>query len=329
MQLKYLVILCFLDYGCHARLLDGIYCGIDNCYDVLDVTRESTKQEIARNYRQLAKKYHPDLHKSDNDKKIAEEKFKIIARAYETLRDEGSRADYNYMLDNPDEYYSHYYRYYKRRTKVDVRLVVLVCISVISIVQYFSRKQRYEEAIKYFMTIPKYRNKALEIINQKQDVVMKKSKGKLSKGELKEESEKNIRKIIEENLDIQGAYAKPQITDILWVQIFLLPYNVLKYVKWNFLWIYNFNIRMKPYGEEEKLYLIRKNMKMGINQFKGLDREKISDFLRRELWIKQKYDIWKDEQEENMKRQMADNPRYKAYRRYMKNHGPGRMTFED
>lgn len=329
MHLKYLLIFCFLDSGCYARLLQGLYCGIDNCYDVLDVTRESTKQEIARSYRQLAKKYHPDLHKSDNDKKIAEEKFKIIARAYETLRDEGSRADYNYMLDNPNEYYSHYYRYYKRRTKVDVRLVVLVCISVISIVQYFSRKQRYEEAIKYFMTIPKYRNKALEIINQTQDVAKKKSKGKLSKGELKEESEKNIRKIIEENLDIQGAYAKPQITDILWVQIFLLPYNLLKYVKWNLLWIYNFNIRMKPYGEEEKLYLIRKNMKMGINQFKGVDPEKISDYLRRELWIKQKYNIWKEEQEENMKRQMADNPRYKAYRRYMKNHGPGRMTFED
>lgn len=318
-----------MEYGCYARLLHGLYCGIDNCYDVLDVTRESTKQEIARNYRQLAKKYHPDLHKSDSDKKIAEEKFKIIARAYETLRDEGSRADYNYMLDNPDEYYSHYYRYYKRRTKVDVRLVVLVCISVISIVQYFSRKQRYEEAIKYFMTIPKYRNKAIEIINQSQDVAKKKLKGKLSKGELKEESEKNIRKIIEENLDIQGAYAKPQITDILWVQIFLLPYYVLKYVKWNFLWIYNFNIQRKPYGEEEKLYLIRKNMKMGINQFKGVDPEKISDYLRKELWIKEKYNIWQEEQEENMKRQMADNPRYKAYRRYMKNHGPGRMTFED
>uniref|UniRef100_A0A8D8MXC3 DnaJ homolog subfamily C member 25 homolog n=1 Tax=Culex pipiens TaxID=7175 RepID=A0A8D8MXC3_CULPI len=294
-----------------------------------DVTRQSTKQEIARNYRQLAKKYHPDLHKGEADKKVAEEKFMIIARAYETLRDEGSRADYNYMLDNPDEYYSHYYRYFKRRTKIDVRLVVLVCISIISIVQYFSRKQRYEEAIKYFMTVPKYRNKALEIINQSQDGVKKKPKGKLSKGELKEESEKNIRKILEENLDIQGAYAKPQITDILWVQIILLPYTLFKYVKWNLLWIYNFNIRMKPYGEEEQLYLIRKNLKMGINQFKGIEPEKISDYLRRKLWIKKNYNIWKEEQEEEMKRQMADNPRYKAYRRYMKNHGPGRMTFED
>ncbi|XP_055628386.1 dnaJ homolog subfamily C member 25 homolog [Toxorhynchites rutilus septentrionalis] len=313
----------------NGYLLDGLYCGTENCYDLLEVTRESTRQEISRNYRQLAKKYHPDTHRGETAKKEAEEVFKRVTRAYEVLRDEGSRADYNYMLDNPDEYYSHFYRYYRRRTKVDVRLVVLVCVTLISLVQYFSRKQRYEEAIKYFMTVPKYRNKALEMLNQSQSAPKKSAKSRISKSEMKEESEKNIRKIIEENLDIQGAYAKPQITDILWIQIIMLPYTIFNLTKWHVMWIYNFVILKKPYGEEEKLYLIRKNMKLGINQFRGIENDKINEYMCKELWIKEKYKLWKAEEDEEMKRQMADNPRYKAYRRYMKNRGPGRITFEE
>jgi DnaJ homolog subfamily C member 25 len=60
------------------------------------------------------------------------------------LKDSESRADYDYMLDHPEEYYSHYYRYYQRRLapRVDVRLVIAVTISVISVIQYFSAHQR-------------------------------------------------------------------------------------------------------------------------------------------------------------------------------------------
>lgn len=52
-------------------------------------------------------------------------------------QDEDSRRDYDYMLDNPEEYYSHYYTYYRRRLapKVDVRIVILVTVVAISIFQ--------------------------------------------------------------------------------------------------------------------------------------------------------------------------------------------------
>lgn len=41
------------------------------------------------------------------------------------------------MLDHPEEYYSHYYAYYRRRLapKVDVRIVILVTVCAISIFQ--------------------------------------------------------------------------------------------------------------------------------------------------------------------------------------------------
>ena len=50
------------------------------------------------------------------------------------------------MLDNPEEYYRHYYHYYRRRMtpKVDVRIVIIVTISVISVFQYYTALFRYK-----------------------------------------------------------------------------------------------------------------------------------------------------------------------------------------
>ncbi|ESO05988.1 hypothetical protein HELRODRAFT_160091 [Helobdella robusta] len=63
--------------------------------------------------------------------------FQKIATAYETLRDEESRSNYDYMLDHQEEYYSHYYRYNRRRVapKVDIRVVIVITITLISFIQ--------------------------------------------------------------------------------------------------------------------------------------------------------------------------------------------------
>ncbi|HQD92404.1 MAG TPA: DnaJ domain-containing protein, partial [Bacilli bacterium] len=60
-------------------------------YEVLGVSRNATEDEIKKAYRQLAKKYHPDVSKEPN----AEEKFKEIQEAYEVLSDEQKRAQYD------------------------------------------------------------------------------------------------------------------------------------------------------------------------------------------------------------------------------------------
>lgn len=320
-----------------AQLLEGIYCGRENCYDVLSVTRETSASEIRKAYRALAKIHHPDRYRGEEDKRDAGERFKTIANAYEILRDEESRNDYNYMLDNPSEYYAHYYRYYRRRMtpKVDVRLVLVVTISIISIIQYYSLWQRYDSAIKYFMTVPKYRHKAMEIaaeqekLNANTNGKIKKSRNKPSKAEQREELDRAIRKIIEDKMDIKGAYAKPKITDVLWIQLIFLPYTISKYVYWYARWIWKFTIMRHEYDEEEKLYLIRKQLGMGQHQFDAIEDDEKLDYLDMELWIKENFVEWKAEQEEEMKKSLAENARHKQYRRYMKNHGPGRMTFED
>ncbi|MEN9217337.1 MAG: J domain-containing protein [Gloeomargarita sp. HHBFW_bins_162] len=63
-----------------------------NYYQILGVDRNASPAEIKRAYRQLARRYHPDLNPGD---KQAEEQFKIIGEAYQVLSDSQKRAEYN------------------------------------------------------------------------------------------------------------------------------------------------------------------------------------------------------------------------------------------
>ena len=57
-------------------------------YDILGVSKDASEKDIKRAYRRLAAKYHPDV----NHEPGAEEKFKKINEAYETLSDSQKRA---------------------------------------------------------------------------------------------------------------------------------------------------------------------------------------------------------------------------------------------
>lgn len=78
---------CFIASICNAQLLEGIYCGRDNCYDVLNITREATQSEVKKSYRRLAKTTHPDLFRGEQQKYEAEQRFKAIGE-YFTIFDD-------------------------------------------------------------------------------------------------------------------------------------------------------------------------------------------------------------------------------------------------
>ena len=95
---------------------------------------------------------------------------------------------------------------------------------------------------------------------------------------------KVIRGIIADKMDIKGGYAKPHWTDVLWVQLVILPLTVYRSLIWlatcfwhhshnfmhyinyvyNFrwtkfyiLWLWRFGILREEYGRDEQLYVIR------------------------------------------------------------------------
>ena len=67
--------------------------GSESYYDVLGLPRNATETDIKKAYRNLAKKYHPDVCKEPG----AEEKFKSINEAYDVLSDETKRRQYDQL----------------------------------------------------------------------------------------------------------------------------------------------------------------------------------------------------------------------------------------
>ncbi len=66
--------------------------GKEDYYKTLGVKRNASQDEIRKQYKRLARKYHPDLNPGD---KAAEERFKMVQEAYDVLGDAKKRQMYD------------------------------------------------------------------------------------------------------------------------------------------------------------------------------------------------------------------------------------------
>jgi molecular chaperone DnaJ len=64
----------------------------EDYYRILGVKRSASADEIRKQYKRLARKYHPDLNPGD---KVAEERFKQVQAAYDVLSDSKKRQMYD------------------------------------------------------------------------------------------------------------------------------------------------------------------------------------------------------------------------------------------
>lgn len=65
-------------------------------YELLGVKKDATKEEIKKAYRDMVKRYHPDVNKSDEASKI----IISLNEAKETLLDDDKRCEYDKLLDD-------------------------------------------------------------------------------------------------------------------------------------------------------------------------------------------------------------------------------------
>ncbi len=66
--------------------------GFKDYYGILGITKSADADAIKKAFRQLARKYHPDVNPGD---KVSEDKFKEVNEAYEVLSDADKRAKYD------------------------------------------------------------------------------------------------------------------------------------------------------------------------------------------------------------------------------------------
>jgi len=66
-----------------------------NYYEILGVSKDANSEDIKKAYRNLSKKYHPDVNPQ------GEQKFKEIAEAYSILSDDQKRKQYDNPSSNP------------------------------------------------------------------------------------------------------------------------------------------------------------------------------------------------------------------------------------
>ncbi len=90
-------------------------------YATLGVAKTATPEEIKAAYRKLAREWHPDRHKED-EKAKAEEKFKEIGEAYETLSDPQKRSEYDNPRVNPFHFdYAHNWDMSQAKAPKDIK----------------------------------------------------------------------------------------------------------------------------------------------------------------------------------------------------------------
>ncbi|KAI7747822.1 hypothetical protein M8C21_013237 [Ambrosia artemisiifolia] len=85
-------------YGSHIGRVNACYgntfMAAKDFYDTLGVPKNATASEVKKAYYGLAKKWHPDANKDDPE---AERRFQEISKAYEVLKDEEKRAQYDQL----------------------------------------------------------------------------------------------------------------------------------------------------------------------------------------------------------------------------------------
>ena len=70
-------------------------------YKTLGISRSASQEDIAKAYRKLARKYHPDLNPEDQS---AKKRFQEIQTAYDTLNDPEKRKMYDQFGDGYEQY---------------------------------------------------------------------------------------------------------------------------------------------------------------------------------------------------------------------------------
>ncbi|CAH9141763.1 unnamed protein product [Cuscuta epithymum] len=276
----------------------SIYCDEDDCYDLLGISQNANSSEIKKAYYKLSLKFHPDK----NPDPESRAKFVKIANAYEILKDEATREQYDYAIAHPEEIFYNTARYYQAYYghKTDPRAVLVGLLLLLSLFQYlnqwtrlltWSRKHQLTKISCVLWNL-----NAVEVLQVKRRATNRWISEFLTRGrKMEEELSKEL------NLQIKGAEI-PSIWELVGVRFLLLPYTIGKLVLWHGCWLWRYTVKGAPYSREDASYLTRRSLGVPIDSWRYIEESAKEDLIQRRLWEKSNLESYLAESRKESKR---------------------------
>ena len=110
-----------------------------------------------------------------------------------------------------------------------------------------------------------------------------KDKG-VSKEEAKRREEAAIKEVISDLMDQNGGYPRPEVTQVLWLQIIRLPLTLYSGLTFWLHWVWRFYILREEYGDQERQFIVRRRLGMTERQWRSLQEDQRAAYLQRRLW---------------------------------------------
>jgi len=285
-----------------------VFCGARDCYDVLGVQRSDDIGTISKAYRSLSRTVHPDKVHPDKRVNVTEE-FRLIAKAYEVLKGNESRPNFDFYLDHPRQYFKATGKHaWKALPKVHPILVTLFALLFLSGVGHLLQTSKHrraasalQEQIKAGLSLSKGGNKlALDLhakaVKQYENMCkingIKTAGNPFASPSAKEKMQADpnfdlVCGLVMQEIKDWGEYAEPTPKDILIVKAFTVwPSAFITGVQT----FYRRHLSGLPLSAEDQEDMARSSVGLGV--WEDLTAAERTAAIAQKVWESAPYDAW-------------------------------------